>query len=220
MHVVCAEEVNAARFGGGEVGGPRRPDATSADLDHLADVAHLRGAAHRRRQTPPLALHLVAPVDVRIDLHDRHWTVIRRTPAAPGSESNRRHRARPARRRPPAPPRTCDGSRRGWLRTQSSSHGTSPRSTALGSVDQHRPTEVEVVMVSNARVRGRRDPDRGRRFLAIRTDRRVRRRARRTDHGDVGTGEIVDRRRRKTEKRSRVTGTEHRAKACHRAQLG
>jgi len=53
------------------VGRSRGPDRPLADQDDALDAAHFRRPAHGARQTPPLALDLVAKIDVSIELEDR-----------------------------------------------------------------------------------------------------------------------------------------------------
>ncbi len=53
------------------VGRAGAADPPLPDLDHPADVAHLRGATHVARQAEPLPADLVAPVDVGVQLEDR-----------------------------------------------------------------------------------------------------------------------------------------------------
>ena len=181
-------------------------------------MAHLRRTAHRRRQPPTLTLHLVSPVDVGVDLHDRHRASIRI--------------------------RLQNGNGNGVVAAEHHRHGTGSQHRLAGvadrgavglecrvvprhiadvdrgrSVDEHRTTEVEVEMVADPRIGRRRSADRSRRILAIRSDGRVRRRARCAEHDDVGTEQKVDGRRRKSEERLIVCRAEHRAKTCHRHSL-
>ena len=214
----AAKKCTPRCFGGGEVRRPGRADPTSTDLDHLPDVCHLRRAAHGRRQAPALALHLVAPVDVGIDLHDRDRATTgvrlqhRDRDRVVTTENHRNRSGRQHRFAGVTDRGTVGFVCRGVPRYVANIYGG-------GSIEQHRSVEVEVVMVANARVRRRGGADRSRCVLAIRSDRRIRRGARRTDHDDVGTLQIVDRGRRQTEKRAGITGAEHRTETCHRHSL-
>ena len=49
--------------------GARAALGANADLEDLVDMAHLRGAADRTRQPLAHAAHVLAPVDVSVDLH-------------------------------------------------------------------------------------------------------------------------------------------------------
>lgn len=48
-------------------------DAAQADLHHAGDMRHLARPAHRARITVAFAMHLVAPVDMGVDLQDPDW---------------------------------------------------------------------------------------------------------------------------------------------------
>ena len=139
-----------------------------------------------------LATHLVAPVDVCVDLHHGHRaaTVVR----LQHRDRNRIVAAEHHRDRAGREHRLAGVSDRRAIGLEG---GVVPRHVAdvdrARSFDQHRPVEVEVVMVTDPRIRGRRGADCRRRILAVRPHRRVRRCARRADHDDVGTLQILRR---------------------------
>ncbi len=54
-----------------EIADPGRTDAALADLDDAVDLRHLGGPPHRRGEPELFARHLVAPVDMGIDLQQR-----------------------------------------------------------------------------------------------------------------------------------------------------
>jgi hypothetical protein len=218
MHIASREEMHAALLGSREIRRPRRTHAAATHLDHLADVRHLRGTPHRRRKSPALALYLVAPIDVGIDLHDSDGAKV-------GVGLQHRDRDRIVATEDHRYGARCQHhfacvANRGtvrFVRVVVPRHV--PDIDCARSLDQHRSVEVEVVVVADAGVRRRRSPDRGRRIFAIRPNGRVRRSAWRTDHNDIGALQIVGSGRGQTEKGSGVVGIEHRSKTCHEHSL-
>ncbi|MEE8144800.1 MAG: hypothetical protein V3T57_05265 [Kiloniellales bacterium] len=164
---------------------PGAADGAGADLDDPFHPRHLGSPAHRARQAETLARHLVAPIDVGIDLHygERPAAFIslddRDGYGIISSERDRPGAAFEDRFDRGADPLPVAGCVVLVVRQIATVDHARP-----GCAEQ-RPAEVEVLVIANPGVTGDPGADRRRCARAIGADGLVRRGAWRPDNGDV-----------------------------------
>jgi hypothetical protein len=168
------------------VGLPGRADAAAADLHDPLDMAHLAGAAHGRGQAQPFAPHLVAPVDMGVDLQDGKGAAARaiglkhRDRQAVVAADQEGHAAAVQHLADRAEDPGAVSRRVGLVLT-----GRSPASTASDRAGKDRPADIEIHMRQVRRIGRPRRADGRRPARAIEPDRRIRRAAIGPDQRDL-----------------------------------
>ncbi len=210
--VLCQEEFDAGLQRILIVGDARAAGAARADLYYALDPAHLAGAPHRAGEAEADALHLVAPVDMGVDLQYRET-------AAPLECMEERDRNRIVAAQYHRHGAAVEQRRHGGGDAAPVAGGITEVKGQVAAIDRrdalgkHGSAEVEIHVVARRRPIGDAGADRRGPARAIGPDGRVGRRCRRAEDGDRRPRAALDRRLGQAEEGRSRGGAEHIADA-------